>query len=109
MKRAQRTRYRLAKNAPANSYRFSVFRSNNHVYAQIMDPSGTTVASSNSAAKTCPVYSECKMKKGEWIGKDIAAKFKDKSAKIYFDRGQYAYHGVIKAIAEAARSAGLGF
>jgi len=109
MTRIEKNRFRLKALAEKGSYRFSVFRSNKHVYAQIIDEKGLTIASSSSSSKNCVVYSKNKTEKGSWVGNDIVSKLKDKSIKVYFDRGGYAYHGVVKAVAEAARSAGLGF
>ena len=111
--RTQRDRYRLAKNASEGSYRICVNKTNKHVYAQIIDGSGKTLASSSSSNKKCEVYSACKMKKAEWVGKTLAEKFekenKNKEQKFFFDRGGLPYHGVVKELAQAARKSGLGF
>ena len=89
--------------------RLNVFRSNNGIYAQVIDDvTGTTLASSSNL--------ELKIKNGgniaaaEAVGKDIAAKCqKLKIKKVIFDRGGYQYHGRVAALADAARSAGLEF
>ena len=87
--------------------RLNVFRSNNAIYAQVIDDvKGVTLASSSTL--------ELKIKKGgnieaaEKVGKDIAEKCKKaKIKKVVFDRGGYLYHGRVAALADAAREAGL--
>ena len=88
--------------------RMSVFRSNKYIYVQVIsDESGRTLASSNTlgrSAKNCTIEAA-----GE-IGRDIADKCKQLSIEeVVFDRNGYRYHGRVKAIAEAAREAGLKF
>jgi len=96
--------------------RLRVFRSESHIYAQVIDDmSGSTVA---SAASTEPslktVFSE-KTRGGNIagaaaLGKTIAERLIDKGIKrVVFDRGGFLYHGRIKALADAAREAGLEF
>src|SRR4029450_1158566 len=87
--------------------RLRVFRSVSHIYAQVIDDmSGTTLA---SAASTEPSL------KGTFtgakaLGKTIADRLKEKGInRVVFDRGGYLYHGRIRAVAEAAREAGLEF
>jgi len=89
--------------------RLNVFRSNTHIFVQVIDDvAANTLVSSSSV--------ELKLKNGgsisgaEAVGKDIAEKCKKaKITKVVFDRGGYLYHGRVKALAEAARSAGLEF
>ena len=89
--------------------RLNVFRSNNAIYAQVIDDTtGSTLASSSSTV--------LKLKNGgnlegaKEVGKDIAQKCKKaKITKVVFDRGGYLYHGRIQALADAAREAGLEF
>ena len=89
--------------------RLNVFRSNAHIFAQLIDDeSATTLASSSSV--------ELKIKTGSnlegaaLVGKDIAEKAKKlKIKKIVFDRGGYLYHGRVAALADAARANGLEF
>ena len=89
--------------------RLNVFRSNNGIYVQVIDDvTGTTLASSSNL--------ELKIKNGgnieaaKAVGKDIALKCQKLNIKkIVFDRGGYAYHGRVAALADAARSAGLEF
>ena len=96
--------------------RLSVFRSVSHIYAQVIDDmSGTTVA---SAASTEPSLKSVFAKESRGgnvagakaLGKTIAERLQEKGIKrVVFDRGGYLYHGRIKAVADAAREAGLEF
>jgi large subunit ribosomal protein L18 len=93
--------------------RLAVFRSNKHIYAQVIDDSkGTTV----TAASTLDVDAKKDLKRGgniaaaKAVGKLVAERAKAKGVEtVLFDRGGYLYHGRIKALAEAAREAGLKF
>lgn len=93
--------------------RLSVFRSSNHIYAQIIDDSkGRTVVSASSLDS--PVK-ELKQHKGnvrtaKEVGTIVARKAIEQGIKkVVFDRGGYLYHGRVKALAEAARESGLEF
>ena len=96
--------------------RLRVFRSVSHIYAQVIDDlSGTTLA---AAASTEPslktVFTKDvrggNLKGAQALGKTIAERLKDKGIKrVVFDRGGFLYHGRIKAVADAAREAGLEF
>ena len=107
-RRAQRVRRRLKKHSGGHA-RLSVFRSSKNISVQIIDDTtGTTLVSASSL--------EDKKVKGsdtaaaERIGKLIAERAKKaKIDDVVFDRGPYLYHGRVKALAEAARSAGLKF
>jgi len=90
--------------------RLAVFRSVAHIYAQVIDDvEGRTLASASSVDK------DGKTKGGnvaaaKAIGKLVAERAKEKGVKqVVFDRGGYQYHGRIKALADAARTAGLEF
>jgi large subunit ribosomal protein L18 len=93
--------------------RLAVFRSNKHIYAQVIDDSkGTTV----TAASTLDVDAKQSVKHGgniaaaKAVGKLVAERAKAKGIEtVLFDRGGYLYHGRVKALAEAAREAGLKF
>ncbi len=108
-RRAERTRRRLK--AVANGrLRLSVYRSDKNIAAQIIDDAkGVTIASASSleggkGSKGSDVEAATK------IGKLIAERAIEKGVKdVVFDRGGYIYHGRVKALAEAAREAGLNF
>ena len=107
--RKERVRYKSKKVSKRN--RLSVFRSNNHLYAQLIDDSnGVTLASSSSLEKSIKDKKLQRKEIAELIGKNIAKKIISKGIdKVAFDRGKYKYHGLIKILAEAARSEGLNF
>ncbi len=109
MDRKQRVRYKTKK--VSNRKRLTVFRSNNHLYAQLIDDSnGITLASSSSIDKSIKEKKLSKKETAELIGKNIAKKIIAKGIdKVAFDRGKYKFHGLIKILAEAARVEGLNF
>ncbi len=89
--------------------RLAVFRSLKHIYAQVIDDSkGHTLAAASSAEKSAPNGGNIAGAKS--VGKAVAERAKEKGVKsVVFDRGGYLYHGRIKALADAAREAGLEF
>lgn len=93
--------------------RLSVFRSVSHTYAQIVDDSrGVTLAAAST--QDASIRSELeKLKKteaGKLVGQLIAKRALERGIKrVVFDRGGYLYHGRVKAVADAARAAGLEF
>ena len=107
--RKDRVRYKSKK--VSKRKRLSVFRSNNHLYAQLIDDSkGITLASSSSLEKSIKDKKLQRKEIAELIGKNIAKKIISRGIdKVAFDRGKYKYHGLIKILAEAARSEGLNF
>ena len=107
--RKERVRYKTKRVSKRN--RLSVFRSNNHLYAQLIDDiNGTTIASASSLEKSIKDRKLQRKEIAELIGKNIAKKIISKGIeKVAFDRGKYKYHGLIKILAEAARSEGLNF
>ncbi|MDO4764617.1 MAG: 50S ribosomal protein L18 [Eubacteriales bacterium] len=93
----------------AEKPRLSVYRSNNHIYTQIIDDvkAHTLVAASS---RTVGLDKTNDVEAAKAVGKAIAEKAKAKGIEVVvFDRGGYKYHGKIKALAEAAREAGLQF
>ena len=109
-KRARRTRTRLK--ALANGRpRLSVFRSSKNIYAQVIDDqNGVTLAAASSLegekAKTKGSDKDAAAK----VGALVAQRAIEKGVKdVVFDRGGYLYHGRVKALADAAREAGLNF
>jgi large subunit ribosomal protein L18 len=89
--------------------RLAVFRSVKHIYAQVIDDSkGHTVVAASSAEGEAKNGGNLAGAKS--IGKLVAERAKDKGIKaVVFDRGGYLYHGRVKALADAAREAGLEF
>jgi large subunit ribosomal protein L18 len=90
-----------------------VFRSLSNIYAQIIDDtSGITVASASSLGSELKEQLKGKNKTqvAELVGSELARGAKEKGiSRVVFDRGGYKYHGRVKALAEAARKAGLKF
>ena len=107
--RKERVRYKNKKISKRN--RLSVFRSNNHIYAQLIDDTkGITLASSSSNEKSFQDKNLSRKEIAELIGKNIAKKIISQGIdKVSFDRGKYKYHGLIKILADAARVEGLNF
>ena len=110
IRRARKTRIRIALQ---RATRLTVGRSNCHIYAQIVTPSGDKVLAS---ASTLEADVRKELKKGSnkaaaaFVGKRIAEKAKALGiAQVAFDRAGFRYHGRVKALAEAARAGGLKF
>ena len=108
-KRQARARYKIS--ATATRPRLSVFRSGKHIYAQVIDDShAVTVASASTAEKEGGVAKGYNVEAAGAVGKKIAERAKAKGVtQVVFDRGGYIYHGRVKALADAAREAGLDF
>ena len=108
-KRTKRTRYKLKK--VSNRKRLTVFRSNKHLYAQIIDDTiGKTLASASTKEKNMDIDDKDRKSLAEIIGKNIAKRSIEKGIKeVAFDKGKYKYHGLIKILADSARTEGLIF
>jgi len=106
-------RYRATVRGTAERPRLSVFRSLRHVYAQVIDDDkGQTVAAVSTLEKAAAgsLSSTGNCEAGKLLGKLIAERAQDKGvSSVVFDRAGFRYHGVIRAIADAAREAGLKF
>jgi large subunit ribosomal protein L18 len=92
--------------------RLNIYRSLNHIYAQVVDDaSGKTLASASTVSgKKGVKRTGGNVASAKEVGKSIAERAKEKGIKkVVFDRGGYLYHGRIKALADAAREAGLEF
>jgi len=102
-------RIRRRLNGTAERPRLNVYRSLNHIYVQLIDDSqGATLVSASTVASKLKTGGNVAAAKE--IGKLIAERAKEKGiSKVVFDRGGYLYHGRIKALADAAREAGLEF
>ncbi|MGC7740444.1 50S ribosomal protein L18 [Staphylococcus epidermidis] len=109
LKRRARVRTKLS--GTAEKPRLNVYRSNKHIYAQIIDDvKGVTLAQASSQDKDIANTSASKVDLATTVGQEIAKKANDKGIKeIVFDRGGYLYHGRVKALADAARENGLEF
>ena len=93
--------------------RLTVFRSSQHIYAQLIDDAkGATLAAASSLEKAMRESAKtgANIAAAKAVGKLIAERAKEKGIKdVVFDRGGYLYHGRIKALADAAREGGLNF
>ena len=110
LQKAKRTRFKLKRISSRS--RLTVFKSNNHIYAQIInDEKGITLASVSSLESSFKKNPSVKRKDlAEQIGKEIAKRSIEKGVKeVTFDKGKYKYHGIVKILADAARSGGLNF
>ncbi len=110
--RARRTRFSI-KRKSRGRIRLTVFRSSRHIYAQIVDDTqGHTLAAASSLDEGIKgtVKTGADIEAAKAVGKRIAEQAKEKNIdKVVFDRGRYIYHGRVKALADAAREAGLSF
>ena len=111
VKKHRRLRNRFA--GTAQRPRLAVFRSNNHMYAQIIDDTvGNTLVSASTLQKEvkAEVEKTNNVDAAAYLGKVIAERALEKGIKVVvFDRGGFIYQGKIKALADAAREAGLEF
>jgi large subunit ribosomal protein L18 len=106
----QRIRKKLL--GTADRPRLNVYRSLNHIYAQVVDDlKGVTLVSASSAeGRKASRTSGGNLAAAQKVGKMIAERAKAKGiSKVVFDRGGYIYHGRVKALADAARETGLQF
>ena len=110
LRRARQTRLKIRE---IGAIRLTVYRTNSHIYAQIMSAGGEKVLATASTAEK-EVRAQLKnggnRKAAEVVGTRIAQKAKQAGIeKVAFDRGGYRYHGRVKALADAARAGGLKF
>jgi large subunit ribosomal protein L18 len=111
----RRIRHRIRKKVTGTSAtpRLAVFRSDKHIYVQVIDDgSGRTLAHASSldAGEKGKLERGSNVEAAKAVGGAIAARLKEKGIEsVVFDRGGYLYHGRIKALADAAREAGLKF
>jgi large subunit ribosomal protein L18 len=112
MRRSRRVRHTL-KRAANGRARLSVFRSSKHIYAQVIDDrDGKTLASASSLDKDLKgaLPKGTDLAAAQAVGKLVAERAVKAGVKdVVFDRGGYIYHGRVKALADAAREAGLNF
>jgi large subunit ribosomal protein L18 len=106
-------RFRASVRGTAQRPRLAVFRSLRHLYAQVIDDeSGVTIAAVSTLEKASmgDLESTANREAAKKVGEIIAERAKDRGVDtVIFDRGGFRYHGVIRAIADGAREAGLKF
>ena len=109
VKRHERLRLRLS--GTEGRPRLAVFRSLNHIYAQVIDDrSGTTVAAASSLESGLRGSTGTKTDNAKRVGQLVAERAKAAGVeKVVFDRAGFKYHGRVRSLAEAAREAGLDF
>ena len=105
----ERIRQKLS--GSAERPRLNVFRSLKHIYVQVIDDRrGVTLVAASSAEKTFPIKGGGNIAAAKEVGKLVATRAKEKGIELVaMDRGGYRYHGRVKALADAAREAGLKF
>lgn len=108
-KRHARVRAKLS-GTPARP-RLNVFRSNKHIYAQVIDDmNGVTLASASTMEKDLNLESTSNLDAAQKVGELVAKRALEKGIEaVVFDRGGYLYHGRIQALADSARENGLQF
>ena len=108
-KRTRRIRNKLKK--VSSRSRLTIFRSNNHIYAQAIDDSkGITLASASTLEKDLVQSENGRKELAKIVGRNIAKRLIEKGVKnVAFDKGGYKYHGLIKILADSAREEGLNF
>ena len=104
---------RIRKNISGTSTlpRLNVYKSNAHIYAQVIDDvKGVTLVSASSIDKELKLENGSNIEAATKVGELLASRAKEKKiTKVTFDRGGYLYHGRVEALAEAARQNGLEF
>ena len=106
-RRVMRVRKRVRGDAIAP--RLSVFRSNKHIYCQVIDDEAGRTLTASSSPVLCGEYGGT-VDHAKQVGADVAEKLmKLDIKKVRFDRGSYRYHGRVRALADAAREKGLEF
>ena len=110
-RRKRHERIRLHMEGTDSRPRLAVFRSINHIYAQVIDDtSGRTLAAASTVEKELRGSKETKSQEAASVGKLIAQRAKAAGVeRVVFDRAGFRYHGRIKSLADAAREAGLDF
>jgi large subunit ribosomal protein L18 len=107
-KKQRQKRIRTNLQPSANRPRLSVFRSNKYCYAQIIDQNGSGIC--GVSEKALSLKSQSPMQAAEELGREIAKiALAKKVTAVVFDKGRFAYHGKVAAIAKGAREGGLQF
>ncbi len=106
--RARRTRAKISGSAARP--RLSVFRSNSHIYAQLIDDVKSVTLASASDLSLKGAEKKTKTERAKMVGLDLAKQAQaSKILEAVFDKGSYKYHGIIKSLADGAREGGLKF
>lgn len=110
-RRRRHLRVRKHISGTAERPRLNVFRSLSNIYAQVIDDvTGTTLVAASSKDKDLSIQNGGNVEAAKVVGAAVAKRAQEKGIKeVVFDRGGYIYHGRVKALAEAAREAGLEF
>ena len=110
-RQARHTRVRAKVTGTASVPRLNVFRSNNNIFAQIIDDEkAVTLVSASSIDKELKLTNGSNVEAATKVGELLAKRAKEAKIKeVVFDRGGYQYHGRVKALADAARENGLEF
>jgi large subunit ribosomal protein L18 len=108
-RRKRHDRIRLQRGGTGERPRLAVFRSLNHIYAQVIDDaSGKTLAAASTVDKELKGYKASMWEEAATVGKLVAERAKAAGVeRVVFDRAGFRYHGRIKSLADAAREAGL--
>ena len=111
IRRAVNQRIRRKVSGSGERPRLAIFRSVNHIYAQLIDDAnGVTLASASTTEKDWKDRTGGNIAAAKEVGRSIAERAKEKGiTRVVFDRGGYIYHGRVRSLAEAAREAGLEF
>jgi large subunit ribosomal protein L18 len=109
LRRAVHTRIRKKVRGSAERPRLAIFRSLNHIYAQVIDDeAGTTLISASTTEKDLRGTTGGNLEAAQRVGKAVAERaIAAGISNVVFDRGGYVYHGRVKALTDAAREAGL--
>lgn len=111
VRKKRHTRVRKHVTGTVERPRLNIFRSNKHIYAQLIDDeNNVTVASASTKDKELDITNGGNVESAKQVGEALAKRAVDKGFKsVVFDRGGYQYHGRVEALADAAREAGLEF
>lgn len=109
LRRAVHTRIRKKVRGSADRPRLAIFRSLNHIYAQVIDDeTGTTLVSASTTEKDLRGTTGGNLEAAQRVGRSVAERaIAAGISSVVFDRGGYVYHGRVKALTDAAREAGL--
>jgi large subunit ribosomal protein L18 len=108
VQRQRRVRKKLLRRT--GRIRLSVFRSNQYIYAQLIDDAAGKTLATISEKKLTEAKKATRLERARSVGMEVAKIAKEKKVgAVVFDKGSYAYHGRVKAMAEGAREGGLSF